>query len=399
MRIIAALLTALCASAFGCSSSSDDPDQQQKKEQSLDYTFEATVEAGDEIQKCIFVTVPEDKGELAVGRMWHEYSPGSHHFLVYRTDLTEVPAGGDVLQDCDEANWMSNVRGVVYAAQETEGEFVVPKGVGQKFTPGEVILVQTHYLNTSPKALDARIDFHMGLIEPESVEQEAGVLFFYNPAIHVPPASKKSATLTCPIPNDITLAFASSHMHKRGVNFVAETSDPNAAAALGPLFQTTEWSEPVPRVFPLEPPASIKGGTEITYTCEFDNPDAATIVQGGSADTNEMCMFVSMYWPRADSDVDFCRDGSVSTTGTKSALETLSCLVGCYGSGDDACNGACWDTACPKAPTALVDFFFCMDKGGPTACYLDPTGDACKTFMQAECPAAYTRLTGVSCGP
>ncbi|HMR77261.1 MAG TPA: hypothetical protein PKD61_19260, partial [Polyangiaceae bacterium] len=239
-----------------CGESSDAP-ASKAKAPGVEFTFRANVAVGEEIQKCQFVRMPEDKGALAVGRISHQYSPGSHHFLVYRTELTEIPSGGDTLVDCDESSWMSNVRGVIYAAQDTDGEFVLPKGVGQKFHAGEIMLVQTHYLNTTSGALDAQIDVRMELIEPAEVEQEAGVLFFFNPAISLGPAAKGSAELTCPVPEDLNLAFAASHMHKRGKYFRADSSDAAVAAAVGPLYESTIWAEPVPRVFPQDPPTLL----------------------------------------------------------------------------------------------------------------------------------------------
>jgi hypothetical protein len=184
MRRLTSLV--LCLLLSGCSS--DDPagGPGQKKE-AVAFHFETDVAPGEEIEKCQFVAMPADKGPLSVGRMFHEYSAGSHHFLIYRTERTTIPAGGDALIDCDEAGWMQEVRGVVYAAQDTKGSFEVPDGVGQNFLPGEVLLVQTHYLNTQQQELRAVIDVDFELVDAADVTTEAGVLFFYNPSIVLPP--------------------------------------------------------------------------------------------------------------------------------------------------------------------------------------------------------------------
>jgi hypothetical protein len=385
-----------CLALVACGESSDTPASKEKTP-SVDFTFRANVGVGEEIQKCQFVRMPDDKGELAVGRVSHEYSPGSHHFLVYRTELTEIPAGGDTLVDCDESNWMSNVRGVIYAAQETDGEFALPKGVGQKFRAGEIMLVQTHYLNTSSVALDAQIDLRMELLDPAEVEQEAGVLFFFNPSIHLDPASKGSAELTCPIPEDLNLAFAASHMHKRGKYFRADSSDPAVAAAVGPLYESTVWAEPVPRVFPQEPPPMLPKGSTIRYRCDFDNPDSSHVVSGPSADTDEMCMFVSMYWPRVDQLTEFCRAGKVTNAGTASAVDTFACLAACGGGKGPECRAACWESACPSAPMPLMDFAFCLQEGCAAECVVDPVSDACKTCTEKHCPGAHDRFVNAPC--
>ncbi|MEZ4224562.1 MAG: hypothetical protein R3B13_26665 [Polyangiaceae bacterium] len=378
--------------------SSDDPAPPSSSRPTLDFKFSASVQAGDEIQKCQFVQLPKDGDELVVGRIFHKYSPGSHHFLVYRTELTEIPSGGEQLITCDETDWMSNVRGVIYAAQETDGEFVMPQGVGQKFEPGEVMLVQTHYLNTTPSTLDAQIDLHMELMEPKELEHEAGVLFFYNPAISLGAAASGSAELTCPLPAEVTLGFAASHMHKRGTFFTADSTDKAAAALLGPLYETTEWEEPVPRVFALDPAARLAAGSQIRYRCDFDNAGAAPVVSGPSADTNEMCMFVAMYWPRQDQHTEFCRGGKTTSSGTVGSVDTFKCLVGCGGSGPNpSCSSSCWANACPGAPMPLVDFAFCLQEDCGLECALDPTGASCKSCVGKTCPDAYERFVNASC--
>ncbi len=386
-----------CLQLGACGDSEDSP-APGAKAQTLDFSFEASVGVGEEIQKCKFVQLPKDEGEIAVGRVFHNYSPGSHHFLVYRTQLTEIPSGGDVFVDCDESDWMSNVRGVIYAAQETDGEFAMPKGVGQRFSPGEVMLVQTHYLNTTSVALDAKIDLRMELLDVADVEQEAGVLFFYNPAISLGPAAKGSAELTCPVPSDLNLAFAASHMHKRGTYFRADTTDASAAAALGPLYESTEWEEPVPRVFPLDPPAMLPKGSSIRYRCDFQNPDATPVVSGPSADTNEMCMFVAMYWPKVDEQTEFCRAGKTTSSGTASSIDTFKCLVACGSSAKNpACSSSCWENACPGAPMPILDLAFCLQNSCGLECAVDPLGQPCKSCTAKTCPDAYDRFATASC--
>ena len=394
MRCLA--LYVVAALVCACSSKHEDSTGAGADPNTLNFEFDAQVAVGKEIQLCKYVTMPTDASEYAVGRMSHDYTAGSHHFLVYRTDLDAMPAGGDTFVDCTETDWMSQVRGVIYGAQSTNGEFNVPDGVAQRFKPGEVMLVQAHYLNTSGKDLDAKMRFHMRLVDPASVTQEAGVLFFFNPAIVVPASGSSSAELTCPLESDATLGFASSHMHKRGVGYTATTSDPSANAALGPLYQTTKWDEPVPRVFPLDPPATLAAGSTISYHCDYQNPDATTILAGTSAQTSEMCMFVAMYWPRQSQDVEFCKNGVVTGGGATSAVDTLGCMVQCGGPKNATCAAGCWQSACPKAPEAIFAFLECAG-GTCSSCFLDPTGQACADCANQSCQADYSRLLSATC--
>src|SRR5690349_1924054 len=96
----------------GCSSSSDDESGKGEDPNVVSFHADLNVAVGDETQQCKLVQMPADRGELAVSRIHHEYTAGSHHFLLFRTNLTEIPEGRDVLAPCNEGtgSWMRDVR-------------------------------------------------------------------------------------------------------------------------------------------------------------------------------------------------------------------------------------------------------------------------------------------------
>ncbi len=385
-------LVVVMSALGGCTSGTDAP------KDVVGFTAELSVAAGEETVQCKFVAMPDDRGAMAVRTTEHTYTQGSHHFLLFRTDLTEIPTGGDVLSECDEGevSWMRNVRGVVYAAQDEKGGFQFPDRVGMSFEPGEVMLMQSHYLNTTGSELAARIDVELELIDPAGIDEEAGIIFYYNPKISVPPMGTGSATLTCPVTSDINLAFVSSHMHKRGSGFVASTDDAAAMKALGgPLYTTQEWGEPLPRVFGEAEPLALAQGSSISYTCDFDNPDPLTVVQGPSADTNEMCMFIGMYWPRENEQFEWCYDGVTDQGGAVSAAATLGCLVGCGGA-DAECTAGCWENACANAPMKISQIRDCLPQCiGECVTGLD--SETCAACANDLCPREYDELMAASC--
>ena len=380
----------------GCGSDPATEPPVQQQDDALSFHFEADVGAGQEVLRCAFIQMPADRGAMHVGSIDHVYTAGSHHFLVYRTGLSSIPKGAPTaLTDCDETGWLSKVRGVAYAAQDPKGQFLLPDGVAQSFDPNEVLLVQTHYLNGSAQDLHATIDFSMHLLDADKPVTEAGVLFFFNPAIYIDPQAASTAELTCPVPTDVHLAFAASHMHKRAVGFRAESSDAAVSSALGPLYETDNWEEPVPRVFTQEPPALLPAGSSIKYHCDYQNPDTFGVAAGPSADTDEMCMFVAMYWPRASEDVEFCRDGLVTGTGTASGAETLGCITSCAGQSAE-CRGKCMTDACPNVPMKLAPFAQCISDNCP-ACAQDSKSTDCTSCVAASCASAYKDLTSATC--
>jgi hypothetical protein len=273
------------------------------------FNMSGHVGPGGEIQDCVYVTMPTDRGDIAVNSAESHYTPGSHHFLVFRTSMTDLPDGGSVVHDCGGAELISGVKGTYYEAQAPEVHRTLPEGVAHVFKPGEILLLTAHYLNTTTEGLDVHVKFQLHAMDPKKVVHEAGSIFFYNPQITLPPLSDVTVTRTCPIPQDMNMALLWSHMHSRGVSFEATTDDPEVNARVGSLYSGTDWSEPAARTFPLAPPVTVHGGSTITYTCRFHNGTATTIVQGPSAATNEMCILHGMYWPRQDPLTELCLTG------------------------------------------------------------------------------------------
>jgi hypothetical protein len=279
----------------------------------LTFVMKGHVDAGGEIQNCMYVQMPLERGSIAVRSAESHYTPGSHHFLVFRAQSQDIPAEMMSEHLCSAAEEGGNFKPTYYEAQAPDSRRVLPHGVAHVFEPGEVLLLTSHYLNTTGEDLDAQATFVLHTVEPEKVEQEAGSIFFYNANISIPPFSMITVTRSCPVAADMHPALLWSHMHSRGVAFTATAEDTS-------LYETTDWSEPVPKQFPYDPPVTVPAGSAITYSCTYENPSDKTIVQGLSASTNEMCILHGMYWPRADQRTEECFGGT-STVSDPEALE------------------------------------------------------------------------------
>lgn len=302
-----AMLSLFATGLLGCGSS----ETPAPGPASIRFSMDTDVGAAVEIEKCRYVSMPTDRGEMAINSAVSHYTPGSHHFLVYRTSLTAIPSGSEVVHDCVSASVFSVVRGTYYEAQAPESKRELPPKIAHVFAPGEILILQSHYVNTTPSTLHSHVEFELRPIDRDTISAEAGTIFFYNPSIEIPPRTTRTVTRTCPLAEDIHLALLWSHMHERGVGFEATTDDPTAAQALGPLYATDDWSAPVPRAFGND--ALLPGGSHITYACRFYNQTDDTIVQGLSARTNEMCILHGMYWPRQPPVTELCLGGISSS--------------------------------------------------------------------------------------
>ena len=273
--------------------------------------METHVDPGSESLECLFVQIPKDRGQVAVPSAESHFSPGSHHFLAYRTRLTELPAAYPGVVDCYEtlSGAMSLSSGSYYEAQQPDQHHDLPPGVAHIFQPGEVVLLQTHYVNPGIEPKDAKATLTLHTMDPAAVEHEAGSILFSNFSLNIPAHSKVTQTRTCAVSSstDMHVSLLWSHMHKQGVRFVATTDDPGVD---GVLYESDDWSEPKAREFGNDPPTIVHAGQHITFSCDFDNPTSSALVYGPSAETNEMCILHGMYWPRVDTLTEECILGS-----------------------------------------------------------------------------------------
>ncbi|MET0384865.1 MAG: hypothetical protein ABW321_02845 [Polyangiales bacterium] len=279
----------------------------------ISYALDVEVPPGGEMLRCIYAQIPTDRGVVAVPFVESHYTPGSHHLLAYRSNLTEIPEGNTGVWDCDDGAWQVNMRGSYYEAQRPDEEHRLPDGIAHKFQPGEVLIVQAHYINASDTELKAHVEMTLHPSDPAEVKEEAGTIFFNNARINLPPHGTAETDMNCPLNQDINLALLWSHMHKRGVHFKVETDDAEAIERVGSstLYEETDWAEPAQKAYPTDPPLVLHAGTNIKFGCKFENKGDATYTFGNSAEHNEMCILHGMYWPRMPNPSETCVLGAL----------------------------------------------------------------------------------------
>ena len=369
------------------------------------YEMSLRLAPGQEAHKCQLVQLPADAA-FVIGAQ-HEYTVGSHHMLLFKTDLTAIPAGLEGVRDCYETggtSLMSYVRGALYAAQQTTGKVVYPSGVGLPVKAGDVLLFQAHYVNASTSPLDARVQVRLDLGKAESITQRAGVLFFYNPFIHVPESSMARASMRCRLREAITVLGASSHYHKRGVGYAAFLDAPDGALAGTPFYTSTDWEHPRP----MQTPLAVPQGARIRFECTYDNmAGARPYYQGQSAEYDEMCMFMGLYFPALDARDELCQaEADMFGVGRTSCLDTARCLQQCGTAAIPNLNGRsqaavdpCWQRcmagACPNATRPLINQLTCTRTNCSGQCFV--AGPECTACVTRSCTAEALACQTATC--
>jgi hypothetical protein len=218
-------------------------------------------------------------GEAAIARFDSHMTAGAHHLIVF------FQTGGrdGSLEDCSGNEFAAGP----YGSQRLDDSLSYPSGVAANLPATTGLRIQAHYLNASQSPVTPTVQLTMK--KASGITQPAAVLFMSNLDISVPAGATAAAvSKTCKLPFDVKLVQASGHMHRHGTSFVARTPDRQ-------LFSSTMWSDVEPAFF--DPPLALSSGTDVTFTCTYDNPGNTPLVYGDSAETDEMCIFSAQFFP------------------------------------------------------------------------------------------------------
>ena len=400
LLIVLAACSASSSSApspTGPADSSDTPSASD-----VEISMELTVKPGEELHQCQFVTIPSDT-DINVVKISHEYTKGSHHFLVYMTDLDSIPADMQGQADCVRGDepYMLHTRGLLYGAQSPAGSFPLPEGVGFQLKAHQVLMLQAHYINPSSQPIAAKVKARFGTAPADKIQQQAGFLLFYDPFIFVPPKGSASSGIRCPVPNDVNLIAGFTHYHQRGRQMQVWLDPGMSSQSAAPFFATRDWEHPED----FHGPMAIKAGSVVRIQCDFTNLDGVDVFQGPNAATSEMCVFAGLYYPRSPdpSAFEFCSNLSVTGTGANTCSQLLTCIQSCpAGEAPKRLQGgvsvgSCWEKCltggCEGATDLLLPATACVGRN----CQAECAAGQCSLCALDKCGAEVTACLGHAC--
>ena len=303
---------------------------------------------GKESQNCYFVRAPDiaDGEDYFVSRVHMAVNPGSHHMNVFRvkTIIGLDPAAGAPIQlgphegtfiegfdqfyvnPCwDSANWadwplVANSQNS--SVEDPLTDWQLPEGVGIRFTPGEMLMVQTHYVNYSQQVtpFGGRVGINFHRFADGITPVEMGSLFATQQSIRIcqsTPAVTYSGTCRFP-EGDVTIEAVNGHFHSRGKRFTVYTWDGRTDTQPGEanhIYTSDAWDDPPMRT---SVDAQAPSGGGIWWNCEYqwippavetcddiDTKDPqrqgdCCYTFGGNVDVGEHCNVFMYYYPRVD---------------------------------------------------------------------------------------------------
>jgi hypothetical protein len=292
------------------------------------------VPPGVEVQDCYFFAFPDLRGDgrpVWIDRFTMGQRTGSHHMNVFRVNTIvnldgrdgDVVQGGECRVSSNWADWPLVVNSQESAPGRPAVDWVLPEGVAQKFTPGEMLMVQSHYVNadlqTTPDGGEVRINFHLSAHD-EPIEM--GSLFATQQSIRIcrsrpEPRFEGACALSSSAPDQtFHVAAMNGHFHGRGTRFRMYPWDGSIErpAEHTLMYESTSWDEP-PMVLGVDVVVPHNGG--VWWTCDYRwqapadgcaevdarDPEKAgdcCYTFGNSAEHSEHCNAFVYYWPKTE---------------------------------------------------------------------------------------------------
>ena len=299
------------------------------------------VPPGVEVQDCYFFAFPDLNGDgnpVFIDRFKMGQRTGSHHMNIFRVNTVinlnggdgDIVKGGECRISTNWSDWPLVVNTQDSSPGKPAVDWVLPEGVAQKFVPGEILMVQSHYVNAdlqdTPDGGEVRANFYKSALENPI---EMGTLFATQQSIRIcrsnprpPPfdgACGLASSVDAAADDDSVfhLAAMNGHFHGRGTSFQiypwdGVTLEHPAETSL--VYQSTQWDEPRMSIG-LDVTVPNNGGVWWSCTYQWREPaggcadvnardpeqqNDCCYTFGNSAEDAEHCNVFVYYWPKTD---------------------------------------------------------------------------------------------------
>jgi hypothetical protein len=247
---------------------------------------------GQEVFRCFHSELP-NTGVFDVGEWESQMTPGSHHFILYRDDGDTTAAGTLALSGCTVGfggpSWL-------YTSGTPHSHLPFPKNVAMELGDHQRMLFDMHYINTGSDPMNVHVTLNVDKVVGTNF-QKAQAQVSFNFGIDIPPNGMQTVGGDCTPPSTTANYFLmSTHTHKRGID--ASITRKLANGMMGEtLVHTTNWDAPQAAVWYNAPFLTFKQGEKFHYSCTYQNDRASVVTVGTSAETNEMCMAITYFFP------------------------------------------------------------------------------------------------------
>jgi hypothetical protein len=250
-----------------------------------------TLNPGQEVFRC-FHSAMGNPATFDVGEWESQMTPGSHHFILYRADGDSAAAGTLATAGCTVGfggpTWL-------YTSGTPHSHLPFPDGVAMELGANQRMLFDMHYINTGSDPIQVHVTLNVNQVKAAEF-QKAQAQISFNTGIFIPPNGMQTVGGDCTPPTGAKFFIMSTHTHKRGIE--ASITRKLANGMLGEeLVKTTNWDAPTANLWFQPPYLTFAAGEKFHYSCTYQNDRSTTVTVGTSAETNEMCMAITYFFP------------------------------------------------------------------------------------------------------
>jgi len=246
------------------------------------------VPASDEVFMCF--TVPVGNAETLLIKESRAYqSANGHHVLMLM--VNEDAAIDPLPHVCTPADMAVDSLRFVGAGTAAGGGITLPEGIAIQIPPGRRLLLQSHYVNTSPTPLRVQDIVHLTKADPTTVRQIAGAYSLVDQTLELAPRGETTRVTDCSPPETMTVPWMFAHMHEWGVHAKIEVT----RAGVTETVYDEAWDPAFRDHFPLvnfDPPLELGPTDRIKVTCQWANDTDAPIIF-----PTEMCAVFMPFYP------------------------------------------------------------------------------------------------------
>jgi hypothetical protein len=251
-------------------------------------------QAPGEIQDCHVFKLTNTR-EVEVDRLQVKFPEGSHHVHIYRSNEPEADKVFDCFKGINWQHWS-----LLLGAQTQAMDWKLPEGVTIKLEPHQQLLAQVHWLNTTDKAMDEKIDISFHTTEVS--EEHLGTVFGVNKRIDIAPGQRSRVEQFCPVPAGAKLHAVMGHFHQHGYDFQMKEQMPDQTA--GQMLYAAP-DEPSFEFKTYNPAHPVARGAGFQFGCSFFNWSSAPLTWGSDTQTQEHCNMTAYFSP-AEKVSEFC---------------------------------------------------------------------------------------------
>ncbi len=262
---------------------------------------------GTEVVQCHTFKLSND-ARIDVRRIQFAFGTGSHHVHVYQSDESEP----DGVTDC--AGGLAWPRWRLLVGSQIEPlDWTLPDGFTFPVGPRQQLLIQVHWLNLTPAAIDESVQ--VAFYPARQPGTPVGVMFGVNKQIAILPGQAVTLHQECPLPVGASVVAMMGHFHALGRRFKADVRPLGDAGGQVVYAGTDEATLQFKSFVPLLP---IPEGNQITFDCEYFNFRDVAAAWGPDTQRDEHCNLVTYYAPAVEA-ASFCIQEFPSTSALDSA--------------------------------------------------------------------------------